>query len=423
MLRSPRSGSIPIRSPGYSRGVRVVIVSMFLLLLVGACKKATAPAPTPRDAISVAPLFADAAAIDAGVALADLTRAVPLTVRVSSRVANPKIKLEHLVDRDLDTAWNSRTGELVGAWLEIEVPDGSVVHELRFTVGNTGTGPKGEDYFTMNPRIRRVAVWHRGKDALGTFALDIEKRGLQTLALRAAVGAGTIRIQIEDVANGTKARWREVCVSELEVWGVPPAGTALPGTRVPTVTEDSVSRLQKICEQFDVNEEDCSFDIPNEVQEAPWAGTTIVNHATHVTEHHGHVYSKSYDENLVLMANGRVWLGPTLNQSSTGDDGGGSTGKTPGDYTTITDVTFADAVAGGAREIVVRYRVATEDQTATFNDFVVICATNKTCSAPIEAGNQDWEVTVRVARDGITRTKRRGSPPATAFGRSDVVLR
>jgi hypothetical protein len=57
--------------------------------------------------------------------------------------------------------------ELVGAWFEVSVEDGAWIPELRMTVGHTGTGPKGEDYFVMNPRIKAVDIVADGKAAAG----------------------------------------------------------------------------------------------------------------------------------------------------------------------------------------------------------------------------------------------------------------
>src|ERR1700740_2994830 len=71
----------------------------------------------------------------------ELLHAVDARVTVSSQVVNATIKPEHLADRDLQTAWNSRTGDLVGAWIEIELPPKVVAKQIRMTIGHTGTGP------------------------------------------------------------------------------------------------------------------------------------------------------------------------------------------------------------------------------------------------------------------------------------------
>ena len=159
------------------------------VIVVAACKKeepAHAPLPPPPSSV-VAHAdagAADAALADAGAPLVDLLRAVPITITVSSTVVNPAIVPAHLVDRDLGTAWNSATGELVGAWIEATLPSGARAAEIRMTVGHTGHGKHGEDYFTMNPRIKGVSVWS-GDTLLGNVKLDVSNRALQTIADRA----------------------------------------------------------------------------------------------------------------------------------------------------------------------------------------------------------------------------------------------
>jgi hypothetical protein len=138
-------------------------------------------------------------------------------VGVSSQVKNSRIVPEHLIDRDTNTAWNSRTNRMAGAWLEVRAP-GSSIHELRLTVGHTGTGPKGEDYFTMNPRIVKIAI--DSADGRHLVTLDPESRQLQTIAIEPAE---SVRLTIIELRPGTKASWREAVVSELEAWGTPPA--------------------------------------------------------------------------------------------------------------------------------------------------------------------------------------------------------
>src|SRR5262245_4425916 len=123
-----------------------------LVLIAVACrhdKPPPAPDPTPA-------LIPAKPAADSGTSLVELLHAVPTTVRVSSQVRNATIKPEHLVDRDFNTAWNSRTGELAGAWIQVTVPAGAKIEQLQMTAGHTGHGPHGEDYFTMNQRITQV---------------------------------------------------------------------------------------------------------------------------------------------------------------------------------------------------------------------------------------------------------------------------
>ena len=196
-----------------------------------ACKKEPAKAP-PVPPASAPVAAADATAADAALATIELTRGVPVTVRVSSTVNNRKILPKHIVDNDLGTAWNSATGELDGTWLDVELTGGGTIEQVRLTTGFTGYGPKHEDYFTMNPRIAKVTVSADGGPPT-TVALAPDRRDLQSIAVHAAK---SVHIVIAEVVPGSKKSWREVNVSELQVWGTPPAGWTPPAKPlVPTV--------------------------------------------------------------------------------------------------------------------------------------------------------------------------------------------
>lgn len=161
----------------------------------------------------------------------NLMSAVPTVVAVSSTVANRTILPAHLVDGDLGTAWNSRTGELQGAWIGARVPAGARVTKIRMTVGFTKIDPKLGDLFTMNPRIRKVRVLHDGV-AVVEQALDPALRTLQDI--RIDQPGGEYKIEVVDIVPGTKKSWREISVSELEIWGTLAAGAA-PNPSVPVV--------------------------------------------------------------------------------------------------------------------------------------------------------------------------------------------
>jgi hypothetical protein len=237
-----------VHAPGgpVERAMLVAMRGAGLVVVLAACKmnehKAPPPAPVPK------PIDAAIANPDAAPALVDLFRAVPTTVTVSSTVANKAILPRHLVDRDLGTAWNSATGELVGAWILITIPDGSMVQELRMTAGFTGKGPAGEDYFTMNPRIRSVTLEADGKP-VGTALLDVARRDLQTLHVNAM---HEVRITVAAIEPGTKPSWREVSMSELEAWGFAPAAT---GTHTPEVVVYSDRVFDPCAEIFKAREE------------------------------------------------------------------------------------------------------------------------------------------------------------------------
>jgi hypothetical protein len=193
-----------------------VIRLAWLLAVIAACKMGPAPAKTASGSGS----GSGSAQPPAPEALVELLHSVPATIRLSSTVANKSILPVHIADHDLGTAWNSRTGDLRGAWVDLAVP-GAGIREVRLTVGHTGTGPKGEDYFTMNPRIRKVTLID-GDHELAHAELDTTRRALQVVKLPEP--HAHVRVRIDDVVMGTKRSWRETCISEIEAWGTLPAG-------------------------------------------------------------------------------------------------------------------------------------------------------------------------------------------------------
>ena len=219
----PRPEPVALELPGWIVAIAVV-ASCHKDAAPPAQRQPGPPPPAPIAAAGDAPAITDAAP------LVELLHATPSTIRVSSRVANAKIAPEHIADRDPSTAWNSRTGDLVGAWIDVDV-GAAHISELRLVVGHTGKGVNGEDYFTMNPRIRRVSVLRDG-NVIAKATLDIEHRDLQTIALPAP--ASHVRLRVDEVMPGTKRGWRETCVAELEAWGDLPPGATV-GKHVPAV--------------------------------------------------------------------------------------------------------------------------------------------------------------------------------------------
>jgi hypothetical protein len=88
-------------------------------------------------------------------------------------------------------------------------------------VGFVAKSKKGEDLFAMNHRISKVRVTRDGVSLLES-ALDPDGRGLQTIALDAP--GGDFKIEVLAVKPGTMAKWRELVVSEINVFGT--AGSA-----------------------------------------------------------------------------------------------------------------------------------------------------------------------------------------------------
>ena len=144
----------------------------------------------------------------------NLSTSLPTTIAVSSTVDNAAIKPEHIADGKLDTAWNSLTGDLA-PHVMIRVPATAKVTSIKLTAGFTKVDKKLGDLFTMNPRIKKVRVSSRtiAKD----FDLDIANRGLQELKID--LPGGDIDIAVVASEPGTKKTWREISISELQVWG------------------------------------------------------------------------------------------------------------------------------------------------------------------------------------------------------------
>jgi hypothetical protein len=170
---------------------------------------------------SVTSSASPASSARARMVLEDLLHFTDATIGVSSKVQNPHDHPEDIADGRLETAWNGKTDDLVGAWFGFRVPSATRVKRIEVVAGFSSKSKKGEDLFTMNHRIARVRVERDGKPLLET-GLNPDERGLQAITLDAP--GGDFKIVILDVVPGTKMDWREIAVSELRVLGV--AGAA-----------------------------------------------------------------------------------------------------------------------------------------------------------------------------------------------------
>lgn len=180
-----------------------------------------------------------------------LTRS-DVDIAVSSVYRSLSSQVAALVDGNLETAWNSATGQLVGSWIDVRLPEAVTVSAIELTVGYTKVTPTS-DLFTGNHRVTRVRVL-RGGTEIGVFALDPRSRELQTLPISGP--GGIYRIEVLEVVPGTRANWREVCISELRVIGHSPESSSptsvprfavgtLPAPRVVPGTTDR-SEVQRL---------------------------------------------------------------------------------------------------------------------------------------------------------------------------------
>lgn len=179
------------------------------------------PAPTPISTPAEPTAAVEVPAEAAATAPIDLLRSVPTALGASSAYREEVGQLARLVDGDLETSWNSRSGDLVGAWLEVRVPEGATVTSIELTAGFTRVRDEGTDLFAGNHRVTRVRVSRDGTE-LGVHSLDAESRALQSLPVEGP--AGLYRLEVLDVVAGSRADWREACISELRVMGRAPGG-------------------------------------------------------------------------------------------------------------------------------------------------------------------------------------------------------
>src|SRR5437762_2709242 len=121
--------------------------TLWLAVLVAACKKEPPAPPSPSASASQQPQTGDA---PARVPTTNLLVTTAAEVTVSSRVDNPRDFPEHLVDNKPETAWNGKTGD-VNAWIEVKLDPRVHVAAIAITCGFD----KG-DLFEKNLRIEKL---------------------------------------------------------------------------------------------------------------------------------------------------------------------------------------------------------------------------------------------------------------------------
>jgi hypothetical protein len=218
---------------------RIASTVAALVLAFAGCKPSgcgeSSSAAEPPDA---APPIASAGKADAGPTdpIVNLVYTTPAVGAVSSKVDNPKDFPEHLIDGKPETAWNGKTGDLVGGWIAFRVPADAHVSAISMSAGFDKRSKAGDDLFSQNHRIARVRVSRNGA-ALKEVSFNLGKRTPQDI--KVDVAGGDFKIEVLEVAPGTKAEWRELTVSELAVWGTRGA-TRLTETHLPSVRVGSL---------------------------------------------------------------------------------------------------------------------------------------------------------------------------------------
>ena len=412
---------------------------VFAVLLV-ACgsKKETPPKQAPGTGTAVAIADASAPATTAKPPLAIDAPAVPVEllhsylsfVEVSSHVRNKTIKPEHLVDKDFNTAWNSKTGELVGAWLDVRVPGGAAIHEIKLTVGHTGKGPKGEDYFLMNPRITKLSVLD-GTKVLVDATLDPNERGLQSVKL-AAPFTGTVRLRVDGVVMGTKKKWKEVCISELEAWGTPPAD-ATPRAQTPIVSvhepepppplkvepgkpvdlaalcESHVAPLQEAYDkrnsgppsQYETEDAppECGLRDGADVQGGPWNGLSIWRLA------HNSAHGPMTCNLVAHTDHGDIMIGAEH-----------GCGPWDEEDLRVESASTEDVIPGGHSELVVRYFVARHSDVPVEMIVCRMLADSVQCTRAFEIEGATWKVQPRFSKGTVIFDPVSGKAPPEVSG-------
>ena len=199
--------------------------------------------------------------------LVNLLTGGPATIAVSSTVNNATIRPEHIADGKLDTAWNSATGQIIGAWVEVRVPAGARIKQIKLTPGFAAVDRRLGDLFTKNARIKKLRLSHAGRP-IKDVTLDPTRRTLQTIDVD--LPGGDLRLEVLAAEPGTRKAWREACISELEVWGTLPGGAAAPNKR----TRPAV-RLGSLDARPVLSKADCRVIVLTADRKIPGARITV----------------------------------------------------------------------------------------------------------------------------------------------------
>jgi len=114
-----------------------------------------------------------------------------------------------VADGDLGTSWQPKKGK--APWIEIGFAEPTRVSAIEIGNGFQREDALG-DLFPMNRRATRVTVTPEG-GAPVQLALDADTRGYQLLVLPAPVVTKSLRVTIDEHAEGS--RWKNVALSEL----------------------------------------------------------------------------------------------------------------------------------------------------------------------------------------------------------------
>lgn len=170
-----------------------------------------------------------------------LTLLKPTSVAASSAIqsAGESHPAEHAFDGNPKTAWNeSVPGPGRGEWIEATYATPVAIRKIHMTTGYAERSQKFGDLFALNAHLKKVTVLVDGR-AVRTANIDESQRDVTFDGL--SESGKTVRFVADDVYEGT--RWEDLCISEIEIYGVP-SPAARPGAEPQTApTNGSIVEL------------------------------------------------------------------------------------------------------------------------------------------------------------------------------------
>jgi hypothetical protein len=131
-------------------------------------------------------------------------------VAVSSSRTTDTERADHVADDNVASAWRSKPGDVVGAWIAFRVV--GKVGPITMTVGDT----RGDDvHFRASPRVRKVKVFRDGKP-VGVFELDSNNQDPQEIPV---AGRGTWKIVVLEVEQGRDPKAKSLVLTEVSALG------------------------------------------------------------------------------------------------------------------------------------------------------------------------------------------------------------
>jgi hypothetical protein len=234
-----------------------------------------------------------------------------------------------------------------------------------------------------------------------------------------------VRVVVNDVEAGTKKPWREVSVSELEVWGMPPAGWKSPQPPlVPSVeVGEESTEIGDPCADSDRARKQFIAEHEHDVHEGPGGEDHSYPPTCEVLALGS---TASMDP---LWRDGVAWCevqdeiyGPTTChvQFRRGAETAGFSVESPHARARIKvlELSSRNILAGSEAALVVRFE-------SSGGEHVVVCRAYPTlaCTTPIQIAADDWKVSFRFDAGQLALDAAGGTPPPGVVGRHPLVYR